>query len=369
MPKVFKLILTAEQEEELETARDHHEKPYVREKAAGILKVSEGQSIRQVARHGLLKPRRPQTVKDWINRFLEGGVRGLLVRKGRGRKTAFVSLSQAEAKEAVDFVLHQSPRQYGLKRTGWRLQDVGRALRWLEGYSDAGIYKVLKRLGFSRKKALDFIRSPDPNYRYKWQRVLTAYQEAVTNPEQVILLFQDELTYYRRAKIGKTLQRRGQKQQRHHRTAGANTKARITAVLNALTGQVIYRQRSKVGVKVLIDFYAQIRPAYPNVQWIYLVEDNWPVHYHPAVVEAAENNNLTLLFLPTYASWLNPIEKLWRWLRQDILHNHNHSATFKHLRHEVVEFLDQFTQRSLKLLYYVGLLSKNELTSMCRLNC
>ncbi|MBE2197018.1 MAG: transposase, partial [Anaerolinea sp.] len=29
------------------------------------------------------------------------------------------------------------------------------------------------------------------------------------------------------------------------------------------------------------------------------------------------------LFLPTYASWLNPIEKLWRWLRADVLYNHD----------------------------------------------
>lgn len=369
MPKAFKLSLTVEQEQELIAARDQHKKAYVREKAAAILKVGQGQSIRQVARKGLLKPRRPHTVKEWIDRFLEERGKGLLVKKGRGRKAAFAPLSEAEAKEAVEFVLHQSPRQYGLKRARWRLQDVGRALRWLDGYSDAGIYKVLKRLGFSRKKALEFIRSPDSDYRYKWQRILAAYQEAVTHPEQVILLFQDELTYYRRAKIHKTLQLLGRKQRRHRRTAGANTKARITAVLNALTGQVIYRQRSKVGVKVLIDFYAQIREVYPEAQQIYLVQDNWPVHTHPAVIEAAEQNRLTLLFLPTYASWLNPIEKLWRWLRQDVLHNHPHSATFKLLRREVVEFLDQFAQGSLNLLNYVGILSKDELPSMCRLIC
>jgi len=278
-------------------------------------------------------------------------------------------LKAEEAQEMVECVLHQSPRQDGFKRTGWRLQDVGRALRWVEGDSDVGIYKVLKRLGFSRKKALHFMRSPDSEHRYKWQRILAAYQEAVTNPEQVILLFQDELTYYRRAKIGKTLQRRGGKQRRHQHTAGPNTKARITAALNALTGQVIYRQRSQVGVKALVEFYAQIRAVYPQVQRIYLVQDNWPVHAHPAILEAVQQHNLTLLFLPTYASWLNPIEKLWRWLRQDILHNHNHSANFKQLRREVVELLDLFVQGSLKLLHYVGLLSEDELASMCRLIC
>jgi transposase len=249
------------------------------------------------------------------------------------------------------------------------LQDVGRVLRWLDGCTDAGIYKVLKRLGFSRKKALYFIHSPDPEYRTKWEQILRAYQEAVTQPEEVIVLFQDEFTYYRRADIRQSWQRRGHRQHRRRQRAGANTKARITAVLNALTGQVLYRQRHKIGQKELIEFYAQIRAAYPHLQRIYLVQDNWPIHKLPAVWQAATDNQLTLLFLPTYASWLNPIEKLWRWLRQDILHDHNLSHNFKQLRREVVEFLKQFADGSLQLLHYVGLLSKQELQSICQLNC
>ncbi len=265
--------------------------------------------------------------------------------------------------------MHHSPRQYGIPRTRWRLQDVGRTLRWLQGHSDAGIYKVLKRLGFSRKKALHFGRSPDPNYRFKWQRILSAYQEAVAHPSEVVLLFQDEFTYYRRAKLQKGYQRRGRQQRRHHHHPGANTKARVTAVLDALNGRVLYRQRSKVGRKELVVFYQQIRSAYPVAKRIYLVEDNWPVHKHPDVLQAAETHDLSLLFLPTYASWLNPIEKLWRWLRQDILHNHDASDNFKRLRQQVEEWLEQFVHGSLHLLHYVGILSNEELDAIPVLNC
>lgn len=216
---------------------------------------------------------------------------------------------------------------------------MGRALHWLAGYSDAGIYKVLKRLGFSRKKALAFVQSPDPEYRAKWQRVLAAYQEALTHPEEVILLFQDELTYFRRAEIRHTWQGSG-RPRRHRHKPGANTQARVTAVLNALTGQVLFLQRYKVGKKELAAFYAMIRTAYPDAQRIYLVQDNWPVHKVADVLAAAKTNRLSLLFLPTYASWLNPIEKLWRWLRQDVIHNHPLSHNFKELRRQVVAFLE-----------------------------
>ena len=278
-----------------------------------------------------------------------------------GEKLLFPPLSQAEAKERVDHLLHQSPFQYGIERSRWRLKDIGRVLSWLQGYSEAGIYKVLKRLGFSRKQALTFIHSPDPDYRFKWQRILQAYQEALNDPDKVVLLFQDEFTYYRRIKLKGRWQKRGNCQQRHHQATGANTKARITAALDALTGRVLYLQRKKVGLMELAAFYDQIRQVYPQAERIYLVQDNWPVHRHHHVWQAVERNLLTPLFLPTYASWLNPIEKLWRWLRQDILHDYDADSPFKELRLRVADWMDKFSQRSLDLLLYVGILTKEEL--------
>lgn len=244
-----------------------------------------------------------------------------------------------------------------------------RALAWLNGVSDPGIYKVLKRLGFSRKRALNFIRSPDPEYRAKWQQILRAYQQAFEQPGEVVLLFQDELTYYRQPSLERAWFQRGKRQPRAWQRAGANTKTRLSAVLDAVTGRVIYLQRSKVGVEALVQFYAQIRAAYPDARVIYLVQDNWPVHKTEAVLRAARENGLSVLFLPTYASWLNPIEKLWRWLKQEVLHLHRHADALDQLRQEVSLFLDQFAQGSLKLLHYVGILSKEEIASVSELNC
>lgn len=167
---------------------------------------------------------------------------------------------------------------------------MGRALKWLEGCSEAGIHKVLKRLGFSRKKALAFVHSPDPAYRAKWQRVLAA-------------------------------------------------------------------------------FYVQLSQAYPQAQRIYLVQDNWPTHKSPTVLAAAQAQRLTVLFLPTYASWLNPIEKLWRWLRQRVVHSHPLSHDLKELRRQVAAFLEQFAHGSLDLLLYVGLLTKEEFADVSVFFC
>ena len=89
MAKARQVVLTPEQERELIWARDHHQKAYLRSKAAAILKVAAGQAMRQVAQHGLLKPVKQEVVSHWIDRYLADGLAGLLVRKGRGRKPAF----------------------------------------------------------------------------------------------------------------------------------------------------------------------------------------------------------------------------------------------------------------------------------------
>jgi hypothetical protein len=89
MPAPLAITLTAAQKDELEHLRDYAPLPYLREKAAAILHVAGGQSLRAVARTGGLRPHRRETIAAWVRRYLAEGAAGLRVRPGRGRKPAF----------------------------------------------------------------------------------------------------------------------------------------------------------------------------------------------------------------------------------------------------------------------------------------
>ncbi len=89
MPRRIRVTLSEEQRQELLKARNQHSKPYVRERAAAILKVADGALVSHVAEHGLLKRHEPETVAGWIRRYQEEGLEGLEVRPGAGRKPAF----------------------------------------------------------------------------------------------------------------------------------------------------------------------------------------------------------------------------------------------------------------------------------------
>ena len=67
------------------------------------------------------------------------------------------------------------------------------------------------------------------------------------------------------------------------------------------------------------------------------------------------------VWLPTYSPWLNPIEELWRWLRQDVLKLHRLAGDWDDLRGRVNQFLGQFAAGSQDLLRYVGLKGKGKL--------
>lgn len=92
MMRTCRPTLSAGQRAELEAMRDRSACPYLRERAAAVLKFAGGWPLRRVALEGLLRPRDPQSVAAWVRRYAGAGAAGLRVRPGRGRKPAFSPL-------------------------------------------------------------------------------------------------------------------------------------------------------------------------------------------------------------------------------------------------------------------------------------
>ena len=383
MPKRRYLTLSKTQREELMAIRDRHQKAYMREKAAALLKISKGQSPHDVALHGLLKPHAPDTIYAWMDRYEKEGIAGLRVKAGRGRKPAFSPkyATEDEAKEGIFHVLRRSPEQYGHQRSRWTLSLLLKELPWLRLGSVSGLSRLLKRLGIHYKRGRDYVHSPDPAYQDKVSQIELKRLRALYAPERFVFLYLDEFTYYRQPTLAQAYELAGHTQPLAVRSHGSNLSFRVLAALNIVNGQVTWIQRKKIGTNVLVDFWYTLRKTYPDAEVIYVALDNWPVHFHPDVLAPLQPQQssfsprlpgnwptepspqakqddlpIQLLPLPTYASWLNPIEKLWRWLKQAVLHLHRHSDEWPLLRSLIEAFLNQFTQGSPDLLRYTGLL-------------
>ncbi len=75
--------------QELRETLNRHPKPYMREKASALLQIAAGKSATEVGKSGLLKKRNEQTVCQWVHIYETAGLKGLLVKKGRGLKPSF----------------------------------------------------------------------------------------------------------------------------------------------------------------------------------------------------------------------------------------------------------------------------------------
>jgi transposase len=282
-------------------------------------------------------------------------------------------------------VVARDPRLFGFTRARWTLEMLDDVLDFLTTTSLSGLHGLLKRLEIVWKRGRDHVHSPDASYALKRSDIARVIAEAIADPADVVVVYQDEVTISRQPTASCAYRPRGHEhrptaERSHH----SNTITRIAAALDHRTGRVVYHRAARMSVDQPVKFYRLIRQAYPSARRIYLIQDNWPVHVHPDVLAALEpqetaflqpcpkhwpaspsqeatrrwggwNLPIQLIPLPTYASRLNPIEKLWRWMKQEIIHHHRLASDLEGLRQEIDRFLGGFAGPSPELLRYVGL--------------
>jgi transposase len=244
----------------------------------------------------------------------------------------------------------------------WTLRTIRASVPWLLDYTLSGVWRVLQRCRVRLRSAQLRMYSPDPDYSSKEATLLRCLRDVAHHPTKHALVFLDEMGYYRWPAPATDWGPAAPDPAPCGQPAGTNTQWRIVGALNALTGQVNYLDDYIVGRKQLITFYGQLNQRYADVDQIYVVQDNWSIHRHDDVLAALQQlPRLVPIWLPTYAPWLNPIEKVWRWLRQDVLKLHRLADDWKALRQQVRDFLNQFQSGSQCLLHYVGLLGEGKL--------
>lgn len=228
----------------------------------------------------------------------------------------------------------------------------------------------MRQAGIRYKRGRDYVHSPDPAYAAKAGAIQAALAEARAAPGRVALLYVDEKSYSHQPTVAADHHVGGHSQPLARRSYAFTKWRRIVGALDAVTGRVLFEQGDHVGARVFCGFLRQVRAAYPEAERRYVVLDNWrQVHAHPTVREEAARQGVTLLYLPTYAPWLNPIEKLWRWLCQEVLHLHRRAEDWPGLQAAVAAFLSRFAQGGTAatdaLLRYVGLATHKTVALSC----
>jgi len=257
------------------------------------------------------------------------------------------------------------PTAAGPPPSRWTLRTIRASIKTIQNYTLSGVWRWLRRkLGVKLRSGRVQHFSPDPQYRSKVAKLKRCLRAAACNPQETTLLFIDEMGYAvwpepapSWAAAPPAAPPQADRQQSN------NGLWRVIGGLNACSGKVTYVDNYIIGRAKVIEMYERIAKTYARAKTIYVVQDNWSIHTHPDVLTAVgAYPQIKPIWLPTYAPWLNPIEKLWRWLKETILKMHRLANDWPALHQRVTDFLEQFARGSKQLLRYVGLLGNGQLT-------
>lgn len=257
--------------------------------------------------------------------------------------------------EVAQAELQQTIAKAPTERSRWTLKLLRERISWLKERSLTCVWKTLANFGLVYKRGRESTHSPDPDYDLKLAYIAQAQRQVLRQPEAMVLLYQDELTYYRRPSVARAYAPMASKEPKAFQGYTTNKKRRIAGSLNWYTGQFHTQQRHRFGVEQLKRYYQHLESLYPDAQTIYLVQDNWLVHRHPTLLAFFQTSRIVPLFLPTYAPWTNPTEKVWLRLKQDVLHLHPFGDDWQALQDRVLVWLTRWLLPSSELLHSVGL--------------
>ena len=100
----------------------------------------------------------------------------------------------------------------------------------------------------------------------------------------------------------------------------------MPAGINIKTGKVHYWFYDWKNSFVVIECLEKLLMEYPD-KYIYVIMDNWSAHKsHVVKVWNTFHERMHLVYLPTKASWMNMIERVFSKLDKDVLQNSNYQT-------------------------------------------
>lgn len=101
--------------------------------------------------------------------------------------------------------------------------------------------------------------------------------------------------------------------------------------------RIVYQQVDQVNANSIAGFLCELRNKHPGKCKIHVIWDRVGYHRDQTVQEFAKSLAIKLLYLPPYSPNLNPIERLWKLMHENLTYN-RHYATFKEFTEATLKF-------------------------------
>jgi transposase len=277
-----------------------------------VLSCAEGCSNLEVAdRLGISR----LTVGKWRRRFLERGVDGLLdePRPGAPRK-----ITDADVEKVIALTLESVPRH----ATHWSTRSMAEKV----GMSQSAISRIWRTFSLQPHRTETFKLSNDPLFIDKVRDIVGLYMDP---PDKALVLCVDEKSQIQALDRTQPLlpMRPGQAERRSHDYVRHGTTT-LFAALDVKTGKIVgecYRRHRATEFRRFLD---RIDDAVPRDLDVHLILDNYTTHKTAPIRRwLAKRPRYHVHFTPTYASWINLVERWFAELTEKQIRRGVHRST------------------------------------------
>lgn len=268
------------------------------------------------------------TVGKWRRRFTEQGIDGLhdATRPGRPRKVA-----DEQVMELINRTLQQAPDD----GTHWSTRRMADSM----GISKATVQRVWSAFGIQPHRQRHFKISNDPYFAEKVRDVVGLY---LNPPDKALVLCVDEKSQVQALDRTQPMLPMGlgyvEGVTHDYVRHGTTT---LFAALDVATGEVMAKCQHRHRHQEFLRFLRHIEANVPDGLDVHLVLDNYATHKHPKVrAWLAQRPHFHVHFTPTYASWLNQIERWFAHISERAIRR----GTFKSVQ-DLVAQIDAFVEQ------------------------
>jgi transposase len=201
-------------------------------------------------------------------------------------------------------------------------------------YTCDGVIALLHRLGFSYKKTRLIPSGSNEEAQVEWVESFRELEKNISENE--VIMFGDGVHPKHNTESDYAWIETGTEFEIQANTGRQRVNINGAINVNDLT-QVITHECDTINALTTIVFLSKIEEYYPHKTKIHLFVDNARYYRSKLVREYLINSRIILHFLPPYSPNLNPIERLWKYLKKEIIKS-NYTPDFNIFQNRIRDF-------------------------------
>jgi transposase len=267
------------------------------------------------------------TVGKWRSRFLARRLDGLF---DEARPGAPRTVTDAHVERLITKALESTPKN----ATHWSTRSLAKQT----GMSQSAVSRILRAFALQPHRAETFKLSNDPLFVEKVRDIVGLY---LNPPAKAVVLCVDEKTQIQALDRTQPVfpMRPGLPERRTHDYVRHGTTT-LFAALDVKSGRVIGDCRQRHRASEFVDFLRCIDDAVPPDLDLHVILDNVSTHKTQSVRRwLARHPRFHLHFTPTYASWINLVERWFAEITEKQIRRGTHKST-KSLVNAIRSYVD-----------------------------